>query len=102
MSCAPTMSPTTARRRKNRGDDGSPIMATSTVAFNIGRLGLGFAGASTCVSCPGAYISEGWFWRNDIDATDRDELYSDQSVASRCRSERASRGDDYELPVRGV
>jgi hypothetical protein len=33
--------------------------ATSTVAFNIGRLGLGFAGASTYVSCPRAYISEG-------------------------------------------
>jgi hypothetical protein len=30
---------------------------------------------------PGAYISEGWFWRDDIDATDRDELYSDRSVA---------------------
>jgi hypothetical protein len=61
--------------------NGSPVSATSTVAFNIGRLGLGFAGASTYVSCPGAYISEGWFWRDDIDATDRDELYSDQSVA---------------------
>ena len=51
------------------------------MAFNIGRLALGFAGASTYVSCPGAYISEGWFWRGDVDATDRDELYSDQSVA---------------------
>ena len=51
------------------------------MAFNIQRLGLGFAGASTYVSCPGAYISEGWFFRDDIDATDRDELYSDQSVA---------------------
>jgi Alpha-L-arabinofuranosidase B, catalytic len=61
--------------------NGTPVTATSTVAFNIGRLGLGFAGASTYVSCPGAYISEGWFWRDDIDATDRDELYSDQSVA---------------------
>jgi hypothetical protein len=52
--------------------NGSPVTATSTVAFNIQRLGLGFAGASTYVSCPGAYISEGWFWRDDIDATDRD------------------------------
>jgi hypothetical protein len=60
--------------------NGSPVTATSTVAFNIGRRGLGFAGASTYVSCPGAYISEGWFWRDDIDATDRDELYSAQSV----------------------
>ena len=51
------------------------------MAFNIRRLGLGFAGASTYVSCPGAYISEGWFFRDDIDATDRDEFYSDQSVA---------------------
>jgi hypothetical protein len=30
--------------------NGSPVTATSTVAFNIGRLGLGFAGASTYVS----------------------------------------------------
>jgi hypothetical protein len=57
------------------------VNATSTVASNIGRLGLGFAGASTHVSCPGAYIFEGWFWRDDIDATDRDELSSDLSVA---------------------
>lgn len=61
--------------------NGTPVTATSTVALNIARLGLGFAGASTYVSCTGAYISEGWFWRDDIDATDRDELYSDQSVA---------------------
>ena len=61
--------------------NGSPVTATSTVAFNIQRLGLGFAGASTYVSCPGAYISEGWFFRDDIDATDRDEFWSDQSVA---------------------
>ena len=83
MNCAPTMPPTTSRRKGNRGDgrNGSPIMATSADAFNIGLLGLGFAGTNTYVSCPGAYLSEGWFWWDDIDATDRDELYSDQSVA---------------------
>jgi hypothetical protein len=36
---------------------------------------VGDAGAITYVSCLGAYVSEGWFWRDDIDATDRDELF---------------------------
>jgi hypothetical protein len=65
--------------------NGPPVTATSTVAFNIGRLGLGFAGASTYVSCPRAYISEGWFGRDDIDTIDRASCTPISQLRSRRR-----------------
>jgi hypothetical protein len=60
------------------------IFTGSQAQLYIGRVQhrsscLGLSGASTYVSCPRAYISERRFWPDDMDATDRDELYSHQS-----------------------
>jgi hypothetical protein len=62
------------------------IFTGSQAQLYIGRVQhrsscLGLSGASTYVSCPRAYISKCRFSRDDLDANDRDELYSHQSVA---------------------
>jgi hypothetical protein len=57
------------------------VPPSSSTTMPIWKMPRRSAPSSAYVSYPGAYISEGLFWRDDIDATDRDELYSDQSVA---------------------
>ena len=44
-----------------RRNNGSPIQATSSAAFNGTRIALGFAGNSTFRSPPGSYVAEWWF-----------------------------------------
>jgi hypothetical protein len=61
-----------------RRNNGSPVQAASSAAFNGTRVALGFAGNSTFRSPPGSYVAEWWFFASALSAADRDELYADE------------------------
>jgi Alpha-L-arabinofuranosidase B, catalytic len=63
-----------------RRNNGSPVQAASSAAFNGTRIGLGFAGNSSFRSPPGSYVAEWWFFSTALSAADRDELYADQKA----------------------
>jgi Alpha-L-arabinofuranosidase B, catalytic len=51
-----------------RRNNGSPIQAASSAAFNGTRIALGFAGNSTFGSPPGYYVAEWWFFSTALSA----------------------------------
>jgi Alpha-L-arabinofuranosidase B, catalytic len=63
-----------------RRNNGSPVQAASSAAFNGTRIALGFAGNSTFRSPPGSYVAEWWFFSSALSAADRDELYADEKA----------------------
>jgi hypothetical protein len=66
--------------RQLRRNNGSPVQAASSAAFNGTRVALGFAGNSTFRSPPGSYVAEWWFFASALSAADRDELYADEKA----------------------
>jgi len=63
-----------------RRNNGSPVQAASSAAFNGTRIALGFAGNSTFRSPPGSYVAEWWFFSSALSAADRGELYADEKA----------------------
>jgi hypothetical protein len=63
-----------------RRNNGTPVQAASSAAFNGTRIALGFAGNSTFRSPPGSYVAEWWFFSSALSAADRDELYADEKA----------------------
>jgi len=63
-----------------RRNNGSPVQAASSAAFNGTRIALGFAGNSTFRSPPESYVAEWWFFSTALGAAVRDELHADEKA----------------------
>jgi hypothetical protein len=69
-----------------RRNNGSPIQAASSAAFNGTRIALGFAGNSTFRSPPGSYVAEWWFFSTALSAADRESCMPTKRPSSACHS----------------
>jgi hypothetical protein len=73
-------------QRLLRRNNGSPIQAASSAAFNGTRIALGFAGNSTFGSPPGSYVAEWWFFSTAVSAADRERCMPTKRPSSACHS----------------